>query len=202
MSSVNSADKEKVFAVYLVVFLLSAFWSGSFSKLSCKEKSWSEKSTFSFTGFLKWQFLETLLQRKKLEWKINFFFYWLFEVAVSRNSPAKKKVGVGNQLFLLLAFESGNFSKLPYTLSDWPVRGKPHVKCAACLGHTDSTYSTESTRFGKCPSAQSTSGFRGKPKVANSRKLGGKFSKVGWQILESWVANSRKLLKVLKTCWI
>ena len=123
--------------------------------------------------------------KKKVEWKINFFFYWLFEVAVSRNSPAKKKVGVGNQLFLLLAFESGNFSKLPYTLSDWPVRGKPHVKCAACLGHTDSTYSTESTRFGKCPSAQSTSGFRGKPKVANSRKLGGKFSKVGWQILES-----------------
>ena len=51
MSSVNSADKEKVFAVYLVVFLLLAF-----------------------------------------------------EVAVSRNSPAKKKAGVKNQLFLLLAF--------------------------------------------------------------------------------------------------
>ena len=96
MSSVNSADKEKVFAVYLVVFLLSAFWSGSFSKLSCK---------------------------KKLEWKINFFFYWLFEVAVSRNSPAKKKAGVKNQLFLLLAFWSGSFSKLSCKEKSWS--GKP-----------------------------------------------------------------------------
>ena len=40
--------------------------------LACKEKSGSEKSTFSFTGFLK--------------------------VAVSLNSPAKRKVGEGNFL--------------------------------------------------------------------------------------------------------
>ena len=91
MSSVNSADKEK-------------FESGSFSELSCKEKSWREKSTFSFTGFWKWQFLWTLLQRKKLERETNFFFYRLLKVAVSLNYPVEQKQ---------------------------PLPGGPHIHCGA-----------------------------------------------------------------------
>ena len=161
MSSVNSADKEKVFAVYLVVFLLSAFWSGSFSKLSCKEKSWSEKSTFSFTGFLKWQFLETLLQRKKLEWETNFFFYWLLKVAISRNCPTHYVI---------------DLSEASHTLNVWLASGIQILRILQNLPVLENA---------RPPSLQAA--FGENPK---------------WQILESWVANSRKLLKVLKTCWI
>ena len=161
MSSVNSADKEK-------------FESGSFSELSCKEKSWREKSTFSFTGFWKWQFLWTLLQRKKLERETNFFFYRLLKVAVSLNYPVEQKQ---------------------------PLPGGPHIHCGAAgiqiLQILQNLPIFENARppslqaaFGENPKWQFLESW-----VAISRKLGGNFSKVGWQFLEP-VESVENLLKV------
>ena len=128
----NSPAKKKA-GVKNQLFLLLAFWSGSFSKLSCKEKSWSGKPTFSFTGFWKWQFLETALHIK-----------WL----TCPRQATHLTCGLPRAYRFYVFYRIYPFWKMPV---------RPVYKRLS--GKTQS----------------------------------GKFSKVGWQILESWVANSRKL---------